>query len=1020
MNALAQTTVTIGQLKYQLDGTEAYVSGYVGNPVNVVFPATIESDGLTFKVTKILTSAFEGCTSLSSIKSEGENLAEIRNFAFNHCTSLESILLPSIKTIGESAYSGCTSLVSVWVPGIRTIDRRAFSNCTSLESVWLGYNATSVKSGQYNYNNTVYTIKFDDGAFYNCTMLSCIVIPASCSVDDYSFSGCNRLQAIIYLGNQTGKCGSNADVYNIDNMITWNENSFAYSGSAPTPTFTNNLPMGFQAYTNAAQGNLEKNVGEYSTTVPITFYNTEQVFKVEIPFKYTITPITLTAQVKNASKVYGEANPKFESEYSGFITGEDASVITTQGTYSTSATTKSDVGSYGVTQSGAVAKNYVFNYKSGTLTVTKAPLTMTPRDKTMTYGDELPTFDVDYAGLKNSESKPVWISQPTITTSATKSSSAGTYPITISGGEPKNYTLTKKSGTLTINKATLTATTIDATREYGDNNPQFEVTYKGLKNGETAPAWVVSPTIVSPATKSSPVGEYTITATGGEAKNYTLQYQNSGKLTVTKAPLTAKARSYSRKQGEANPPFAIDYSGFKNGETKSVLIREPMASTTATRTSGIGTYPITVGGGEALNYEFIYVNGTLTIGEAEQLLTANTLNLQSLTVNKGTQAELKISLANENQITGLQFDLYLPQGVSVATNSKGKMLISTTERMDGSYSITGSDMGSYVRIVGYSADSDPFTGKSGDILTITLDVASTMADGNYNFQLRDIVLSDVYNTEFHPADVSATMTVKSYTLGDVDNSGAININDVVCIINHILNKANGVFIREAADVDGSGAININDVVTLINRFILKKSSAPRKAPRLVAMTDDNYMSLATIDIKPGETKEVAMLLNNQNEVKAVQGNLKLPAGLTFATKNNGRLDVKNNDSRSEDFTLSCALQDDGSMTFAHYSADGFAYDGNEGGIFTFKIKADENAAPGSYEVKLSEMVLSIEGVAYEEADRTCPLNITSTNGISEITIDDSSQVYTLDGLNVSGKPTKPGVYIRNGRKFVVK
>ena len=147
------------------------------------------------------------------------------------------------------------------------------------------------------------------------------------------------------------------------------------------------------------------------------------------------------------------------------------------------------------------------------------------------------------------------------------------------------------------------------------------------------------------------------------------------------------------------------------------------------------------------------------------------------------------------------------------------------------------------------------------------------------------------------------------------------------------------------------------------------------APHLAAMTDNNYLSLPTIDIKPGETKYVSMLLTNAKEVKAVQGNIKLPSGLSFVTKSNGRLDVSNVNSRSEDFTLSCALQDDGSMTFAHYSADGFAYDGNEGGIFTFKIKADENAAPGGYEVKLSEMVLSIEGVAYEQEDRTSVVNI---------------------------------------------
>ena len=53
MSSYAQTVVTIGGLKYTLNGTEAYVSGYTGSPTDVVIPATIESDGLTFRVTEI-------------------------------------------------------------------------------------------------------------------------------------------------------------------------------------------------------------------------------------------------------------------------------------------------------------------------------------------------------------------------------------------------------------------------------------------------------------------------------------------------------------------------------------------------------------------------------------------------------------------------------------------------------------------------------------------------------------------------------------------------------------------------------------------------------------------------------------------------------------------------------------------------------------------------------------------------------------------------------------------------------
>ena len=189
-----------------------------------------------------------------------------------------------------------------------------------------------------------------------------------------------------------------------------------------------------------------------------------------------------------------------------------------------------------------------------------------------------------------------------------------------------------------------------------------------------------------------------------------------------------------------------------------------------------------------------------------------------------------------------------------------------------------------------------------------------------------------------------------------------------------------------------------------------------------AMADDNYLHLATIDIYPGETKEVQMLLTNANTVAAIQGKIKLPAGLSFVKKANGKVDANNIDSRSEDFTLSCAVQDDGSMTFAHYSADGFNYMGNNGGIFSFKIKADENAQLGSYYVNLTGVVLSIDGVGYDIPDRTSTLNITGSSGIApidngELRID---HYYTLDGQKLVGTPTKKGVYIVNGRKVVVK
>ena len=48
-----------------------------------------------------------------------------------------------------------------------------------------------------------------------------------------------------------------------------------------------------------------------------------------------------------------------------------------------------------------------------------------------------------------------------------------------------NYDFNYVTGTLTINKATLTVTADNKIKEYGAANPTFTLTYSGFKNSET-------------------------------------------------------------------------------------------------------------------------------------------------------------------------------------------------------------------------------------------------------------------------------------------------------------------------------------------------------------------------------------------------------------------------------------------------------------------------------------------------------------------------------------------------------
>lgn len=150
------------------------------------------------------------------------------------------------------------------------------------------------------------------------------------------------------------------------------------------------------------------------------------------------------------------------------------------------------------------------------------------------------------------------------------------------------------------------------TREYGEANPVFEYTVEGAElNGE--------PEIICEATETSPVGEYPIIIKKGSVTNYNDTYVN-GVLTITAAPLTIAAGTYTKKQGEAMPEFVPAFEGFKNNETEDVLTMQPVISCEATEISAPGEYDVTVSGAEALNYDINYVNGKLVVTEADPVI----------------------------------------------------------------------------------------------------------------------------------------------------------------------------------------------------------------------------------------------------------------------------------------------------------------------------------------------------------------------------------------------------------------
>ena len=124
--------------------------------------SSLKSINIPDGVTTIETYQFSGCSNLETIKIP-ETVTKIEESAFYNCSNLKTVTLPKNAELGTAAFWGCTSLKEVVIPKGTTSLSTTFCDCTSLTSVTIPNSVTSIESG----------------VFQNCTSLKEITIPDS-------------------------------------------------------------------------------------------------------------------------------------------------------------------------------------------------------------------------------------------------------------------------------------------------------------------------------------------------------------------------------------------------------------------------------------------------------------------------------------------------------------------------------------------------------------------------------------------------------------------------------------------------------------------------------------------------------------------------------------------------------------------------------------------------------------------------------------------------------------------------
>jgi hypothetical protein len=356
----------------------------------------------------------------------------------------------------------------------------------------------------------------------------------------------------------------------------------------------------------------------------------------------------------------------------------------TNATLTLASVTAADAGSYvciATNASGSATSSMA------TLTVNKVTPTITwSAPAAITYGTALSAVQ-----LNATASVPgAFAYNPA--TGAIPGAGSQTLSVTFTPTDTVNYTTATATQTLTVTKAVPTITwSAPAPVTYGTALSAVQLSATANAPG----TFVYSPASgVVPGAGGQTLG---VTFTPTDTVNYTTA-TGAQTLTVNKAALTARADDKGKVQGTANPALTITYSGFVNGETKTV-ITEPTISTTATTDSAAGTYPITLTGGSAANYTLTLVNGTLTITSGSYLanlsvraaMAAGQTLIVGFVVDGGAKPILVRAagpVLNKYGLTGVvdpQLKLFTGGGTQVAGNDNWDAALASTFTILGAF-----------------------------------------------------------------------------------------------------------------------------------------------------------------------------------------------------------------------------------------------------------------------------------------------------------------------------------------------
>ena len=972
--------------------------------------------------------AFHNCSNLTSI-TIGNSVANIGRFAFWNCTSLTSVTIPnSVTSIGESAFYNCSGLTSIVIPNsVTSIGGYAFSGTAWYDNQPDGL----VYAGKFAYKykgtmpkNTSITIKegtvgIVDGVFYNCNNLTSVIIPSSVttigknvffwctsltsvtipnsvtSIGEAAFNNCSGLTSITIpnsvtsIGNEAFYgCRGLTSITIPNSVATIGDYAFAYCSGLTAVTVKRKNPLTISSSTFYNRTQTSAYTYSEGTNailyVPIGSKNAYEAVD------YWWRPFKEIVEIPSPTIAFADTNVKticvanWDTSGDGELSEEEAEAVTSLGQVfkgNKKLTSFEELEYFtGLTSIG----RYAFYGCEGLTSIT-IPNSVTSIGNEAFYGCGLTSITIPnnvttigedaFRVCNNLASITIGNGVTTIGDNAFSWCKDGIASIVVSSG---NKTFDSRDGCNAIISSNTNTLLV------GCKNTVIPNSVTGIGRAFLGCYGLNSITIPNSVTS---IGDYafcgcydlksvsipnSVTSIGDHA------FYGYNKLTSITIP---------------NSVTSIGSDAFGLCELTSVTVNntEPLfieSSTFSNKANATLYVPYGCKAAyEAADYWKEFKEIVEMPAETNSHLTIN-----SQTICKGGKISLPVSMENEEEITAFQFDVVVPEGITLTDVQLGDRkcdshTIDYNKQADGTY-----------RVIGVSLLSELFSDNEGELVRLILSSDKDIEKGDYSVSVKNIVLTSLSKGKLYPADVSSVLTVLGVLQGDADGDGILDVADIVAMVNYILEIPSSDFVFLAADMNADGEVDIFDVMIAIN-LILNWSNSSESRARAISegnALEPMYMTVTDNGIRL-DIDDAGKFTAFQFDVEVTEGTELIDAILTG----------------SEDTHLiRTAKTGENSYRVIVVSLNNSTFMTTDQGLLRLSLSDNSRFAV----IDNIKFVTPLgESVYFSISQKD------STTGIKKTCIGQDEIIYDLSGrkVGISRESLPKGIYIINNKKFVI-